>query len=112
MKALGTRRALQAALLLLLFGAAVPLRSQGLNSDSSAVNLAVCNKGTVPVEVVAAQKNDTILYYWDVNGTTVPPGQCKDVYWSSAGYPAYIAFGFADAKGQWGSGRIAQVPDF
>ncbi len=112
MRALGTKRALQATLLSLLFGAAAPLRAQ---STDSAVHLHVCNKGTVPVEVVAAQKNEPMLsvgkLYWDVDGTTVSPGECKHVYGSTAGYPAYIAFGFADAKGQWGSGKIARVPD-
>jgi len=117
MRALGTRLALQAAFLLLLFGAAAPLRAQtpGVSTDS-AVFLHVCNKGTVPVEVIAAQKGEPILgvgkLYWDVDGTTVSPGECKGVYGSSAGDPAYIAFGFADAKGQWGSGKIAKVPDF
>src|ERR1017187_5396782 len=48
-----TKLALQAALWLLLFGAAAPLRAQGIYLD-------VCNKGTVPVEVVAAQKNDVL----------------------------------------------------
>jgi hypothetical protein len=112
MGGLGTKRALQAALLSILFGAVVPLRAQ---TTDSAVNLHVCNKGTVPVEVVAAQKNEPMLgvgkLYWDVDGTTVSPGECKHVYGSTAGYPAYIAFGFADAKGQWGSGRVAQAPD-
>jgi hypothetical protein len=110
MRALGTKVALRAASLLLLFGAAVPLRAQ--NTDS-AVHLHVCNKGTVPVEVLAAQKNEPLLgnLYWDVDGTTVSPGECKHVYGTTAGYPAYIGFGLADAKGQWGSGKIAQVPD-
>ncbi|HEY4213157.1 MAG TPA: hypothetical protein VGM84_16880 [Steroidobacteraceae bacterium] len=116
MKAIVAHLALQAALLLLLSGAAVPLRAQapGVSSDS-AVYLHVCNKGTVPVEVVAAQKNEPLLgfggLYWDVTGTPVAPGECKGVYGSTAGYPAYIAFGFADAKGQWGSGKVSQVPD-
>ncbi len=112
MKAIGPNSVLQAALLLLLFGAAVPLRAQ---TSDSAVNLHVCNKGTIPVEVVAAQKNEPLLglgkLYWDVDGTTVSPGECKGVYGSTAGYPAYIAFGFADANGQWGSGKISKVPD-
>ncbi len=113
MKALGSKVALQTALLLLLFAAAVPLRAQPVNTNS-AVFLHVCNKGAIPVEVVAAQKNEPVIVglYWDVDGTTIAPGECKSVYGSSAGYPAYIAFGFADAKGQWGSGKIAQVPDF
>jgi hypothetical protein len=116
MGALGTRLGFHAALLLLPFGAAVPLHAQtpGVSTDS-AVFLHVCNKGTVPVEVVAAQKNEAILgltgLYWDVDGTTVSPGECKHVYGSTAGYPAYIAFGLSDAKGQWGPGKIARVPD-
>jgi hypothetical protein len=110
MRALRTKLGLQAALVLLLFAAAVPLRAQ--NTDS-AVHLHVCNKGTVPVEVLAAQKNEPLLgnLYWDVDGTTVSPGECKHVYGTTAGYPAYIGFGLADAKGQWGSGRVSQVPD-
>lgn len=111
MRALATELA-QAALFSLLFGAALPSHAQTTNS---AVFLHVCNKGTVPVEVVAAEKELAILgvagLYWDVNGITVSPGGCKGVYGSTAGYPAYIAFGFADAKGQWGSGRISKVPD-
>jgi hypothetical protein len=114
MKALGTQLALQAALLLLLFSAGLPLRAQS-NTDNSAVHLHVCNKGAVPVEVVAARKDEFVpgaLLGWAVAGTTVPPGECKFIYGSTAGYPAYIGFGFVDAKGQWGSGKIAQVPDF
>lgn len=117
MNAFRSQSARQAALWLLLFGALLPLRTQaqGASADS-AVFLHVCNKGTIPVEVVAAEKDEPVLgvggSYWDVNGTTVSPGECKGVYGSSAGYPAYIAFGFADAKGQWGSGKVAQVPDF
>ncbi len=48
------------------------------------VDFDVCNKGTVPVEVVTAQKNEPLLglagVYWDVDGTTVAPGKCKNVY--------------------------------
>jgi len=111
--ALGSRLALQPTILVLLFLAAVPLAAQ-VNTNS-AVQLHVCNKGTVPVEVVAARKDEFVpgvLLGWAIAGTTVSPGKCNPVYWSSAGYPAYIAFGFADANGQWGSGKIAQVPDF
>jgi hypothetical protein len=110
MRALGTKHSPPAILILLLFSAALPLHAQ---STDSAVHLNVCNKGTVPVEVLAAQKNEPPLgrLYWDVDGINVSPGECKHVYGSTAGYPAYIAFGFADARGQWGSGKIAQVPD-
>jgi hypothetical protein len=112
--ATGTKPALQAALFLLLFSAALSLRAQS-NTNNSEVDLHVCNKGAVPVEVVAARKDEFVpgaLLGWAVAGTTVAPGECKFVYGSTAGLPAYIAFGFADAKGQWGSGKIAQVPDF
>lgn len=108
----------QAALFLLLSGAAAPLLAQVMPAQgtASAVHLYVCNKGTVPVEVVAAQKNEPILgvigkLYWDVDGITIPPRECKHVYGTTAGYSAYIGFGLADAKGQWRSGHIAQVPD-
>jgi hypothetical protein len=121
MKALGTKLALQAALFLLLSSAAVPVRAQNLPPPAnpvSDVDFEVCNKGTVPVEVVTATKNEPLLglagLYWDVVGTTVAPGKCEKVYGDTRlGAPAvYMAFGFADAKGQWGSGTIAQVPDF
>jgi hypothetical protein len=118
MRALRIKLELQAALFLLLFIAAMPSPAQPAPAlgTASAVHLYVCNKGTVPVEVIAAQKNDPILgvigkLYWDVNGITVSPGECKHVYGTTAGYSAYIGFGLADAKGQWGSGRMAQVPD-
>jgi hypothetical protein len=114
MKALGTKLALQATLLLLLCSAALPLRAQS-NTNNSEVDLHVCNKGAVPVEVVAARKDEFIpgvLLGWAVAGTTVAPGECMLAYGSTAGLPAYIAFGFVDAKGQWGSGKISQVPDF
>ncbi|HEX3943480.1 MAG TPA: hypothetical protein VHW69_05275 [Rhizomicrobium sp.] len=110
MRPLGTKLGLQIALLLPLFVAAVPSRAQ---STDSAVHLHVCNKGTVPVEVIAAQKNEPLLgnLYWDVDGTTVSPGQCKHVYGTTAGYPAYIGFGLTDATGRWGAGKIVRVPD-
>ena len=57
MKAFGTRIAPQAAVSLFLFLAAVSARAQP-NTNISEVDLHVCNKGAVPVEVVAAQKNE------------------------------------------------------
>jgi DNA-binding protein H-NS len=105
--------ALQVALLLLLFGTAVPLRAQ---TPPSALYLYVCNNGTVPVEVVTAQRNDPFLgvgkLYYDIHGKSIAPGKCGYAYGSTNALPAYIGFGFVDAKGQWGSGTIAQVPDF
>lgn len=93
----------------IVLGAAVPVRAQ-------VADLGVCNKGTVPVEVVAATKNVDLLrgfgkYYWRIEGTAVAPGKCENVYHDTDAGGAYLAFGFADAKGQWGSGKIAQVPD-
>lgn len=100
---------------LILLGAAVPVRAQPI--DFPWARLDVCNKGTVPVEVVVASKNQDLRrgfdkYYWAIDGTPVAPGKCENVYAHSQAPGAYIAFRFADAKGQWGSGKIAQVPDF
>jgi hypothetical protein len=98
---------------LILLGAAVPLSAQPRFSGAA---LNVCNKGTVPVEVVAAEKNDPLMgigkLYWNIRGKTVVPGKCADVFGSTIGLPAYIGFGFDDAQGQWGSGTISHVPDF
>ena len=112
MKARGTKLSLPTTLLLILYGAAVPVRAQ-MNGYA---DLGVCNKGTVPVEVVAATKNVDLLrgfgkYYWRIEGTPVAPGKCANVYHDTDAGGAYLAFGFADVKGQWGSGTIAQVPD-
>jgi hypothetical protein len=97
---------------LILLGAALPARAL----DESTVILYVCNKGTVPVEVVAAEKNEPFMgvgvLRWNIRGKTITPGKCTNVYGSSSDRPAYIAFGFDDAKGQWGSGTITHVPDF
>jgi hypothetical protein len=93
---------------LVLFGAAAVLRAHVL---------AVCNKGTVPVMVVTAMKNADIArglgkYYWATRSTAVASGKCEEVYSDMDGDGAYLAFTFEDAKGQWGSGKVAQVPDF
>jgi hypothetical protein len=42
----------------ILLGTAVPLRAE---TRASPVDLNVCNRGTVPVEVVTAEKNDPLL---------------------------------------------------
>jgi hypothetical protein len=98
---------------LILLGATAPLRAQ---YDWSGVALNVCNKGTIPVEAVAAERNDPILgigkLYWNITSKRVAPGKCEFVFGSTFGLPAYIAFGYDDANGQWGSGTIAHVPDF
>jgi hypothetical protein len=98
---------------LILLGTA---RSLSAQNDWSGVALNVCNKGTIPVEAVAAERDDPILgigkLYWNITGKRVAPGKCEFVFGSTFGLPAYIAFGFYDANGQWGSGTIARVPDF
>jgi DNA-binding protein H-NS len=111
----GSRRTFvgTSALLLLQFGTVVPLRAQ---TPVSGLYLYVCNKGTIPVEVVTAQRNEPFLgvgrLYYDIHGKSIAAGKCEYAYGSSNALPAYIGFGFDDAKGQWGSGTIAQVPDF
>jgi hypothetical protein len=102
---------LRASLLmaLILIGAAASVRAAALY---------VCNKGTIPVEVVSAEKNEPFLgvrtLYWNIRGKTVRAEKCDRVWRTSGDQPqvAYIAFGFVDAKGQWGSGTIAHVPNF
>jgi hypothetical protein len=101
---------------LILLGAAVPVGAQGVN-DYPWAHLDVCNRGTVSVEVVVAVKNQDLMrgfdkYYWNIEGTPVAPGKCKTVYSESEAPGAYLAFGAYDAKGAWGSGKIAQLPDF
>ncbi len=97
----------------ILLATAVPVCAQ---VDGGA-NLAICNKGAVPVEAVSATKNVDLLrgsgkYYWRILGTAVAPGKCAIVYHDTDASGAYLAFGFYDAKGQWGSGTIARVPNF
>lgn len=101
-------RALLTTLLLILFGAALPLRAQ---IEYHSARLDVCNKGTVPVEVVTARKNELFQLYYEVESTAIAPQRCERAYSNYASEPVYIAFGFADSKGQWGSGKMARVPD-
>src|ERR1035438_9304065 len=113
MKAIGTKLALQAALVLIFLCPAMPLHAQQQGVVGS--TLFVCNKGTVPVEVVAAIRSWDVLrgvgkYYWAITSATAAPQECRKVE-NDEGDPSYIAFGFADSKGEWGSGSIAQVPD-
>jgi hypothetical protein len=115
------RCAPQAVLVLIFLASCLRLHAQPDTYTQSILD--VCNKGTVSVEVVVASKNEDIArgglfgaisgngkYYWEIEGTSVAPRECKTVN-TNAGVPAYIAFGFADTKGVWGSGKIAQVPD-
>ena len=113
MKASGTKLALQAALVSTLLGPAMPLHAQTPGVVGS--TLFVCNKGTAPVEVVAAIRGWDVLrgpgkYYWAITSAIAAPQECRKVE-NDEGDPSYIAFGLADSKGEWGSGSIAQVPD-
>src|SRR5436190_1417571 len=106
MKKFGTTLVLQTTLFLVGFGAAQPLYAGGW------VTLHVCNKGTAHVLVVTAMKNTGFgMHYWAIRSTVVAAGDCETVYSDMYGYPAYFGFGFEDANGQWGSGKVAQVPD-
>src|SRR5208283_3113099 len=114
MKAIGTKLALQAALVLIFLGPAMPSRAQ--RPDTVGSTLFICNKGTVPVEIVAAIRSWDVLrgvgkYYWAITSSIAAPQTCRRVE-NDEGDPSYIAFGLADSKGEWGSGSIAQVPDF
>jgi hypothetical protein len=103
---------LQGMPLLIMWSGALPVDAQTLD---------VCNKGTVTVEVVVAERKDTLSVpgtgYWVITGTTVAPRTCQRVYDEGRGqfaglkYPAYIGFGFADSHGQWGAGTIDRAPD-
>ena len=74
---------LQAALLLIFLGPAMPLHAQ-VDPKTVGSDLYVCNKGTVAVEVVAATRGLDILrgfdkYYWIIEGVTVAPQDCANV---------------------------------
>ena len=82
MKAIGTKLALQAALVLIFLGPAMPLHAQEQSTAGSL--LFVCNKGTVPVELVAAIREWDVLrgfgkYYWEITGTIMAPQECSNV---------------------------------
>ena len=118
MKEPGTRRVLHIALFLIVFSAAAPLRAQTRPSDGylSRAYLDVCDTGTVAVVVLTAKKYADFQrgfgkYSWEITTTVVPSGKCRNVFWDSNGDGVDLAFVFADAKGQWGAGTIAQVPD-
>ncbi|MEO8724527.1 MAG: hypothetical protein ABI383_00255 [Acidobacteriaceae bacterium] len=113
MKAIGTKLPLQVALVLIVLGSAMPLQAQENRLIGS--DMYVCNKGTVAVEVVEANRGNDILrgfdkYYWIMEGSTVPPGNCTIVKIPDEN-PSYIAFGLTDSKPGWESGTIAHVPD-
>lgn len=106
MKAIGIKLALGAALVLIFLGSTRPS-----HADEVGAVLTVCNHGTVPVELVAAIRIDNIFGdVWQFSGSTMAPQDCIAVN-NHHGTPSYIAFGFTDSKGEWGSGSIAEVPD-
>jgi hypothetical protein len=114
MKKSGTRLALHAAVFLIVLSAAAPLRAQ---SNSSPLILYVCNKGTVPVVVLTVMKYTDFerglgKHSWEIDSNVVASAKCRNVYFNMQNDPVDLAFAFEDAKGLWGSGKIAQVPDF
>jgi hypothetical protein len=122
MKVRDTKLVLQVAVVFIFLGSGMPSRAFQI-ANNMEPSLFVCNKGTVPVEVVVATRKDdatrsavldmmrgTGKYYWNIEGSIITPQGCNKLP-RNQGEPAYIAFGFADSKGVWGSGRISQVPD-
>jgi hypothetical protein len=102
---------LQTALVLILLDAVLPLHAQ--NPDSTVgSDLTVCNKGTVAVEAVFAKSLGSISIFgdWGITGATVDPQECTTIN-NNLSDLFYVAFGFTDSTGKWGSGTIAQVPD-
>ena len=113
MKVRGTKLALQVALVSSLLGLAMSLHAQ-VPVIVGAI-LVICNKGTVPVEVVSAVEHGDIgrglgKYYWSVNGVTAEPQHCRRVE-IREGDPSYVAFGLTGSNGEWVSGGIDPVPD-
>src|SRR5947209_445804 len=87
---------LRAALVFMSVGSAVSLHGQ--TQPVAGADLFVCNKGTVPVEVVFAIRGDDWprrgfgKYYWTIKGWTLVPQKCG-VIKNPDGDPSYIAFG-------------------
>lgn len=114
LKSRAIKLALQVTVFLIVLSAAAPLRAQ---SNSSPVSLDVCNKGTVPVVVLTAMKYTDFnrglgKNSWEIDTKVIASAKCRNVYFDMQAEPIDLAFAFEDAKGQWGSGKIAQVPDF
>src|SRR6266850_1300695 len=67
-----------------------------------------------PLQCVVAMDNEPLpaTHRWSVNGWYfIEPKGCKTVIQTSFGTPAYIGFGYYDARKQFGAGIIDQVPD-
>ena len=77
--------------------------------------LTICNKGSVPINVVVAIRDTLwpVVNSWGVSGwTSIAPGHCEIVYQEFAAL-AYIGFAFFDSQNQFaGAGHIEQAPDF
>ena len=104
-----TKFGLPLALLLLAIPASAQVRD-GVGYSS----LTICNRGTIPFNVVVAMDNEPLpaIHRWNVYGWFfIDPKGCKKVHHSSLGPPAYIGFGYYDVQGQFGAGSIDQVPD-
>ena len=84
-------------------------QSDGGNGN---VHLAVCNKGSVPVEfVLASQEIDAndlrrglTHYHWNIEGTYFRPGVCWEDAYSGQGMiqQIYLGFGMKNARGELG----------
>lgn len=112
MKECGTRLALQTASFLIILSVATSLRAQ-----NTMVSLDICNKGTVPVVVLTAMKYSDLQRglgknSWEIDTKVIAYAKCRNVYFNMQADPVDLAFAVKDTKGQWGSGKIAQVPDF
>ncbi|MFZ0958316.1 MAG: hypothetical protein WAN60_18385 [Candidatus Sulfotelmatobacter sp.] len=115
----GMKSGLRLALLLIALCAASTLHAQA--PVYTHANLTVCNKGTVGVAVVVAERSLAINFMevLHVDGwVVVDPGACQQVYHETENgnveraQPAYIGFGFRDAQHRFVTGTVDPVPDF
>src|SRR5262249_38815831 len=102
---------LQTALVMIFLSPVLPLHAQDPDFTAGS-DLTICNKGTVAVEVVFARSLGLISIFgdWGISGATVNPQECTTIHNNQSDL-FYLAFGFTDSGGKWGSGTIAQVPD-
>jgi len=91
--------------------------------DVGRVQLTVCNKGKVPVEVVVANsrvdfqdlKRASGKGHWEIIGPSYAPGQCREAFGGAgAGFnrEAFIGFGFRNAAGKFVSGDVRDILDW
>ena len=102
--------------------AAKPLFAQQKRAMQNRVQLKVCNKGNVPVEVVMVDVDADLRemlqgrvpsQYWRIDGQTIAPSAgCQQVYDDHPSLqPIFIGFGFKNSRGQFVSGHVPMVPD-